>query len=31
MTRYARNVGGMTPLPPGYAYGYKKRMEKNST
>ena len=21
MTRYARNLGGMAPFPPGYAYG----------
>jgi len=32
MAKYARNLGGMVPLPPGYAYGYKKRMKKkNST
>ena len=28
MTRYVRNLGGMVALPPGYAYGYKKRMKK---
>jgi len=28
MARYVRNLRGMVLFPPGYAYGYEKRMKK---
>jgi len=32
MTRFDRNLeGGMTPSPPGYAYGYKKKVIKENS